>query len=40
MELCTGGDLFKIIDEGKAMTETDASVQMFKLLNALQHCHA
>ena len=39
MELCTGGDLFKFIDEGRALTEKEASVSMHKCLKALQHCH-
>ena len=40
MELCTGGDLFKCIDEGKALTDREASLNMDKCLRALQHCHA
>ena len=39
MELCTGGDLFKFIDEGRALTEREAAVNMQKCLRALQHCH-
>ena len=26
MELCTGGDLFKFIDEGRALSEREASM--------------
>ena len=40
MELCTGGDLFKCIDEGKALTDREASLNLDKCLRAIQHCHA
>jgi len=39
MELCTGGDLFKFIDENRALTESEAAVNMDKCLRALSHCH-
>jgi len=35
MELCTGGDLFKFVDEGRALTEREAAVNMDKCLRAL-----
>ena len=40
MELCTGGDIIKVInDDTQKQNERYISLQMLKLLNALKYCH-
>ena len=41
MELCSGGDIIKVIyDDIQKQNERYISLQMLKLLKALDHCHA
>lgn len=41
MELCSGGELFqRVVDTNQPMSEKEVSIQMAKLLRALQHCHS
>ena len=41
MELCTGGEIIKVITEDESkQNEKFISLQALKLLKALQHCHA
>lgn len=41
MELCTGGDLYTLVDKKKKpYSELDAAIVMKDLLKALQHCHS
>jgi calcium-dependent protein kinase len=41
MELCSGGDLFdNIINKGSAMSESEASLIINKLMKALNYCHS
>ena len=40
MELCTGGELFKKIEQENKINESIAAKYMIKLVSALQHCHS
>lgn len=40
MELCTGGELFKRIEDEGTISEPQAAEWVHKLLRALNHCHS